>query len=309
MKISFVNIIGEYLFEEKNGKLFLIDSREFSKKEQEELVTKGIDSIKKKFSGEEPTNDQLKKILQILKNDAKKFKDFDTKNTKKNIRESVSDDNLIIQTVGLIEDLEKVNNTLSKRLREWHSLYAPEISNKIGDNEGFSKAVSIKTKDELFSELKITESMGASLKKSDVEEIIKLAKQVKELFDEKKAKEKYLETLMKRHAPNVYEIVGTMIGSKLITFAGSVRQLSLMPAGTIQLLGAETALFRHIKSGSKPPKHGFIINHPIVTGVPRKDKGKAARALADKISICAKVDYFKGEPIGETLKLELMKKF
>jgi nucleolar protein 56 len=82
-----------------------------------------------------------------------------------------------------------------------------------------------------------------------------------------------------------------------------------MPASTIQILGAEKALFRHMKTGAKPPRHGIIISHPLIARAPDKMHGKIARALADKLSIASKVDYFKGNFIGDKLKKSLEEKF
>jgi len=89
----------------------------------------------------------------------------------------------------------------------------------------------------------------------------------------------------------------------------SLKHLAMLPASTIQLLGAEKALFRHIKTGSRSPKHGIIINHSIVQKAKRNEKGKAARMLADKLSICAKLDYFKGEFKAKEYKKELEENF
>jgi nucleolar protein 56 len=114
---------------------------------------------------------------------------------------------------------------------------------------------------------------------------------------------------MKRYCPNLLEITGMMLGAKLIAKAGSLKRLSQFPASTIQVLGAEKALFRHMKTGARPPRHGMLIQHPIVAQAKQKEHGKRARTLADKISIAAKVDYFKGEFIGKKLKKELIDKF
>ncbi|HII72111.1 TPA: C/D box methylation guide ribonucleoprotein complex aNOP56 subunit, partial [Candidatus Woesearchaeota archaeon] len=86
-------------------------------------------------------------------------------------------------------------------------------------------------------------------------------------------------------------------------------KMALMPASTIQLLGAEKALFRHMTTGAKPPKFGVIINHPLVTKAKKPDKGKVARTMADKISLAAKIDFFKGEFKGDDLRKELEERF
>ena len=95
-------------------------------------------------------------------------------------------------------------------------------------------------------------------------------------------------------------------GARLIALAGSFERLATLPASTIQILGAEKALFRHIKTGAKSPKHGVILQHPLVLDA--KAKGKAARQVADKISIAARIDFFKGEFRGDILIKELREK-
>ena len=105
---------------------------------------------------------------------------------------------------------------------------------------------------------------------------------------------------MTKTCPNLTAICGSLLGAKLVELAGGLKELINFPAGTVQLLGAEKALFRHIKKGNKPPKHGYIITHPLVANA--TNKGKAARTLANKILISAKVDYFKGDFVGDKLK-------
>ena len=109
--------------------------------------------------------------------------------------------------------------------------------------------------------------------------------------------------------PNTKAICGAYLGAKLIEHAGSFKRLSEMPASTIQILGAEKALFRHLKTGAKPPRHGLIVNHLLIANAPDSMHGKIARALADKIAIASKVDYFKGNFIGDKLIKELEQKF
>ena len=107
------------------------------------------------------------------------------------------------------------------------------------------------------------------------------------------------------------EIAGITIAAKLISHAGSMKRLVEMPASTIQVLGAEKALFRHMRNKRRnlPPKHGIIHEHQLIQKSNSKMHGKAARALADKLSIAVKIDYFKGKFIGDKLKKELVDKF
>jgi nucleolar protein 56 len=100
---------------------------------------------------------------------------------------------------------------------------------------------------------------------------------------------------MKNYCPNVLELAGATIGAKLIELAKSLKRMALLPASTVQLLGAEKALFRHLKLKTKSPKYGVIFQHPLIQNAKRSERGKMARRLADKLSLCARLDYFKGE--------------
>lgn len=239
------------------------------------------------------------------------YKDLLVKNNisivKKAISASVDKEQFIIQSINAIEELDRICNGLSKRLREWYGYYFPEATEKIVDNEIFVRTILEKDKKELMSDFKITISMGpdvgdSNIKIKDIDKIIEYARQVQGMFDQRESLKNYLEELMIEICPNVHAVAGTMIGAKLMQKAGSLRHLSMMPSSTIQLLGAEKALFRHLRNKKvRPPKHGIILNHPYV--LDSKNRGKSARMLSAKISIAAKVDYFKGEYIGDKLQL------
>ncbi len=225
------------------------------------------------------------------------------------LRNSVSDDLLIVQAVSNIEDLEKVVNLTSKRLREWYELYNPEISNAVDNHEKFVSLILSKTKKELLKEINVDDTMGAEFTKENLDAVMNLAKQIKELFQLKHQQEEYLETMMEKTCPNVKEVAGTLIGAKLISLAGSLIKLSKFPASTVQLLGAEKALFRHLKNRRNlPPKFGILHEHAFIGKVAPRNKGKMARTLADKISIASKVDYFKGKFVGKELFKQVEKK-
>ena len=229
--------------------------------------------------------------------------------TKRAVAAAVTDDNLITQSISAIEELDRNANTLVRRLREWYELYSPEFSRAIGDNEAFTKRILEKTKEEQLRELSLQATMGADLPEADVEQAKSLARTIKAMYEERSRLEGYVEQVMSRHCPNITILAGPTVAAKLLREAGSLRRLATIQASTVQLYGAEKALFRHLKTGARPPKHGHIINHPLVSKASKKDKGRVARALADKISIAAKVDYFKGEPIGQKLREELEARF
>jgi len=118
----------------------------------------------------------------------------------------------------------------------------------------------------------------------------------------------YISTVMKEVAPNITALVGPLLGARLISLAGSLESLARLPASTIQVLGAEKALFRALRTGGKPPKHGVIFQYPDIHRSPRWQRGKIARALAAKLAIAAKVDAFTGRFIGDKLREELRRR-
>ena len=123
--------------------------------------------------------------------------------------------------------------------------------------------------------------------------------------DEIKRLEKQLEIDVKKIAQNTSKIIGPLISARLISLAGGMEKLATMPASTIQLLGAEKALFRFKKEGGKPPKHGIIFQHPLINKEPRSDRGKIARILASKIAIAIKADVFTKRDLSDILKKDL----
>ncbi len=248
-----------------------------------------------------PSQDILRKLYEINQT-----------RTKKLIIQSINEDNMISSALRNIKDIERSINLLSKRLRDWYSLYLPEFERKIEDNRKFSTEIQKKSKQKLMKEYKIRESMGADLKDHDLAPIMALAERISHLFELTDNQKHYLDQITDRYCPNTTEVCGSMIASELIALSGSLRKLVIMPSSTIQMLGAEKALFRHIVSGAKPPRHGVIINHPLLSGAKQSEHGKIARGIASAISIAVKVDYFKkgrDRSTGKKLRQELDKKF
>ena len=307
----FSDILGVFVFDER---IDLV----------EEILFKGIEDPKgrenfiermrnKHKSLKEPDEIIAKRILLYFKN-KKFFGEFYNKNlqlTKSDVKNSVSDDVLLIQSINLIDDLDKAINLLVKRLREWYELHNPEFSRATEKHEKFVMEMLEKDKNELLNEIGVNpqESFGADLAQEDLEPIKSLAHQIFDLYQLRKLQEDYISALMDELCPNMKAICGALLAARLVEHAGSLKRLSGMPASTVQILGAEKALFRHMKTGAKPPRHGIIVNHPLIARSQEKMHGKIARALADKISIAAKVDYFNGKFIGDRLKAELERKF
>jgi len=221
----------------------------------------------------------------------------------------------IVQAVGLLDEVDKCSNLLMSRLREWYGLHFPELWGKVQRNDRYLMLVTRLNDRENFTsqnlkELEIPErvadelrglameSAGAPLKDS-LPHIKSLADSIIQLEGRREEVIGFLEEAMEREAPNVRAVVGASIGARLIALAGGLLNLAKMPSSKIQVLGAEKALFRAIKTGSRPPKHGLIFQHAAIHGSPRKLRGKISRALAGKIAIAARIDAFSGEFLGD----------
>src|SRR3989344_2689889 len=263
------------------------------------IIDPGFQHYKKGKTTMELPSEMIRKTLPLFK-EKSNFAAFHEKNielTKKSLRHSVSDDQLITQAISNINELDKVSNTLTKRLREWFSWYYPELSETVTDNKKFAElAVDAK---------RPSDSFGASLEHHHVEEIVLLAKEINKLYSLREKHEEYLETVLKKYCPNLQELAGTTIAAKLLELGKSLKHLAMLPASTIQLLGAEKALFRHILTGSRSPKYGVLFQHPFIQNAQRNERGKAARMLADKLSLCARLDYFKGEFLAKEYRKEM----
>ena len=225
----------------------------------------------------------------------KRIREKAIKETKEKVRkEFFRRDNLIVQAVRTMDVIDRTSNLLLEQVRDWYSIYYPELAFETPD--GYLENV---------VELKKEESLGADFGKQDLERIKEFAEAVRKLRNERKEIEKYLEVLMEKETPNIKAVIGPIIGARLIAIAGSLKKLSEFPSSTVQILGAEKALFAHLKKGVKPPKHGMILAYPKIKSAPKKLRGRIARKVASKISIAAKVDYFKGDFIGDRLGNEL----
>ena len=311
-KFIFTNIIGTFVF---NQNYKIIDGLLFKDIEQYKDKEKHEDKLRQKHKNLTAPNDKHLYNILLVFNNKKYFSHFYKNNlelTKNSVKGSVNNDLLIIQAISSIEEIDRTLNLLTKRLREWYSLYNPEISNKVKDHEKFVVLIIKKTKTQLLKELSVNEkdSIGADLKEKDVSAILLLASQINNFYKLRGHYENYLKNLEKETCPNLATVAGVTLAAKLISHAGSLKRMAEMPASTLQILGAEKALFRHIKNKRNlPPKYGMLHEHQLIQKSKSKMHGKVARALADKASIAVRVDYFKGKFIGDKLKKELMEKF
>ncbi|MEM0057009.1 MAG: C/D box methylation guide ribonucleoprotein complex aNOP56 subunit [Candidatus Geothermarchaeota archaeon] len=239
--------------------------------------------------------------------------------------ELASKDLLIINAINAYDELTKVINLFYERLIEWYGIYFPELSEHVTSIDGYvSMVVNIcrrenYTKKELMKlgyDAKKSESIesaaltskGATLEDADIQIIRKFAILLKNLTSERSKLEEYISSLVEEVAPNLTAIVGPKLAARLIAKAGGLEKLATMPASTVQLLGAEKALFLSLRKGVKPPKHGIIFQHPFINQSPKVIRGKIARLMGSKLAIAARVDAFGGEFIGDKLYEEIKQK-
>lgn len=216
----------------------------------------------------------------------------------------------IIQSINALDELDKIINTVGARLREWYGLHFPELDNLIQSLIAYAEIVSrAGMRQNITAEI----LQGAGMQDKKVEVILDAAKRskggdmtpenlaiVKRLADQvisqsdlRRVLADHVEVAMETVAPNVKELLTVTVGARIIAKAGSLARLATLPASTIQVLGAEKALFRALKTGARPPKHGLLFQHPLVHSAPKWQRGKIARAVASKVAIAARIDYYR----------------
>jgi nucleolar protein 56 len=232
--------------------------------------------------------------------------------TKVEIKKAVGRDSLVIQLNGAVEELDKSINILIERLREFYGLHFPEMDRMVENHERYALLVAnFGQRDKIEDpELKrlAERSMGVDMRAEDIKAIQEFASKILELYGLRKDLNNYLDDLLKEVAPNFRALAGTTIAAKLIARAGGLDKLARIPSSTLQLIGAEKALFRHLHGHGKSPKHGIISSHPILQNASMENKGKLARVLASKLSIAAKMDKYSRKDESVKLKKELDEK-
>jgi len=242
------------------------------------------------------------------------------------IRESLEGrERHLIHAVQTLQDVDRMINTASLRVREWYGTHFPELGKIVQKHETYLRLVKEVGHRSAYTEERLIEmgipkkkarkivkmaskSVGAEMTGEDIEMVRKLADEALNLYALRRSVERYISTLAKEVAPNTSTLIGPMVTSKLIAAAGGLGKLAKLPASTIQVLGAEKALFRALRTGAKPPKHGIIFQLPMIHKAPRRLRGRIARAVAGKIAIAARMDYFSGRFMGEELSRDLRRR-
>mmetsp|Transcript_83555 Transcript_83555/g.215189 ORF Transcript_83555/g.215189 Transcript_83555/m.215189 type:complete len:488 (-) Transcript_83555:134-1597(-) len=234
-------------------------------------------------------------------------------------------DKPIINTIALLDGLDKNINTFAMRVREWYAWHFPEMTKIVTDNIVYAKVARVvRVRDtytpekeaalveacgdeEVAAEISkaMKMSMGQDIVEMDMQNIDTFANQVIQLALMRKTLHEYLKTKMELVAPNLSTLVGEIIGARLISHAGSLTNLAKYPASTVQILGAEKALFRALKTKGNTPKYGLIFHSTFIGRAQQKNKGRISRYLANKCSMASRIDCFSDQAttvFGEKLR-------
>jgi len=220
-------------------------------------------------------------------------------------------DTMIVQAIALLDDLDKELNTYAMRVKEWYGWHFPEMQKIINDNMAYARVImtmGMRTScaatdlseilpEEIEAQLKAAAevSMGTEITPQDLANIHALAEQVISFAEYRQQLSSYLTARMNAIAPNLTVLVGELVGARLIAHAGSLINLSKAPASTLQILGAEKALFRALKTKHDTPKYGLIYHASLVGQSTGKNKGKVARMLAAKTALGIRYDALNEE--------------
>ncbi|KAF7838192.1 nucleolar protein 56 [Senna tora] len=234
-------------------------------------------------------------------------------------------DNMVIQAIFLLDTLDKDINSFSMRVREWYSWHFPELVKIVNDNYLYAKVAKYIEDKSKLSEDKISgltdivgdedkakeiveaakASMGQDLSPVDLINVQQFAQRVMDLSEYRRKLYDYLVTKMNDIAPNLASLIGEVVGARLISHAGSLTNLAKCPSSTLQILGAEKALFRALKTRGNTPKYGLIFHSSFIGRASAKNKGRMARYLANKCSIASRIDCFSergSTTFGEKLR-------
>ena len=185
-----------------------------------------------------------------------------------------ADDQQLLHAVRAMDDATRTANELAERCTEWAATQFDDVNSGIDG----ARALADREPDDPVQE-----------------RVVALATRIDDLATEADELRGFIERLAPEVAPNLAEMAGPVLAARLISLAGGLDSLAKKPSGTVQVLGAEDALFAHLAGRGSSPKHGIIYTHPAVNGTRPEDRGSAARALAGKLTIAARIDHYSGD--------------
>lgn len=223
--------------------------------------------------------------------------------------EPIPRDRSLVQAIRNLDDLIGTANLLNERLHEWYGMHFPELADYAKDKHYAQLVAKHGERGGIVEELGLNiESIGSEFDPDDMRAVQDLADTLCRIYEDKERTESYISEIVSKSCPNLCALTGGPLSARLISLAGGLERLASLPSSTVQLLGAEKAMFRHLRSGKLPPKHGVIYQHPAVHRAPKWQRGAIARALACKICIAAKIDQYGGEFRGDKITEDFNKR-
>ncbi|MFH1752343.1 MAG: NOP5/NOP56 family protein [archaeon] len=251
--------------------------------------------------------------MSLLKQDLRQL-------TTERLQNAFTLEHQVAQAVKSLDEFNIIINTLIERINSWYGMHFPELFDFVeeeklakiiclGNRENLSKSSlkKLTENDELTEKILLAakDSVGSALDSESEKQLVMLAKNVLNVLKEKVSLEKFVEKQMTLLSPNFSSLAQPLIAARMLAHTGSLRRLTLMPSSTIQILGAEKALFKHLRKGSSPPKYGFLFQHSELKKLPLTQRGKFSRSLAAKISLALKEDFFGDKKIDKNLEKSL----
>lgn len=243
--------------------------------------------------------------------DRDKLREQAIEQTRDKLKSAADRDRLMVKAVNFLDENNNNFNAEMERFRDWYGLHFPELEKEITDDEHLIKILSNGLKkDELdaFSEM-AESSTGMPLNEDDVEMLEEAYESLEKKLAMRGKIESYVEKVAEEEMPNLQKVLGSLLAARIVALAGGLEETAKKPSSTIQMLGAEKALFRYLHGEGTPPKHGVLFQHNFVNSLPEDKRGKMARFLANKAVMAARIDQYGDKDKGEELREECREKF
>ena len=232
--------------------------------------------------------------------------------TREEIESSVEKDQLLVKAVKQLDQLERDIRDQVERLRDWYGVHFPELEQEITEDDRFvdilEKYGVEKNNIEPFDQM-AEKSTGSDLSEQDRELIENSVSTIASMKDLRDEIEVYVKEGAQEEFQNLSVLLGPVLATRLVALAGGLEELAKKPASTVQMLGAEKALFRHLHGEGSSPKHGVLFHHRFVKDLPEDERGKMARFLANKSVMAARIDQYGDEDKSEKLRQKIEDKY
>ena len=227
------------------------------------------------------------------------------------LKESADRDRLMVKAVNFLDETQNNLEQETQRFRDWYQLHFPELTEEISDDEHLIKILSKNVERNQVNgfESLAENSTGMPLTDEDIEILEDSLTLLEKKMERRKRLENYIETVAEEEMPNLSTVLGTLLAARIVSEAGGLEELAKKPASTVQMLGAEKALFRYLHGKGTPPKHGILFQHNFVNSLPENKRGKMARFLANKAVMAARIDNYGDKQKGEDLRQECLERF